>query len=172
MKNPSWDDARVEMLTKLWDDGLSASQIAKALNIGVSRNAVIGKAHRLGLTRRVRPVALKPKRYAAPMPKAKRLEEKAAVAKAPPTPIPPPPISVEGAKTLTLKGACECSWPVGSVEGHALFCCAPVEPGKSYCAGHLRKAYQPGTGGKRLISPDWGRQSGAADHPIWAGLAA
>ena len=45
----AWTDERVELLKKLWAEGLSASQIAARLG-GVTRNAVIGKAHRLGLT--------------------------------------------------------------------------------------------------------------------------
>ncbi|NDV02181.1 GcrA family cell cycle regulator [Pseudoroseicyclus tamaricis] len=47
----SWTDERVEMLKKMWNDGKSASQIAKELG-GVTRNAVIGKVHRLGLSNR------------------------------------------------------------------------------------------------------------------------
>ncbi len=47
----SWTDERVEKLKQLWGDGMSASQIAKALG-GVTRNAVIGKVHRLGLSNR------------------------------------------------------------------------------------------------------------------------
>src|ERR1700724_3658947 len=47
----SWTDERVEMLKKLWADGLSASQIAAELG-GITRNAVIGKVHRLGLSGR------------------------------------------------------------------------------------------------------------------------
>ena len=47
----SWNDERVETLKKLWSDGLSASQIAGRLG-GVTRNAVIGKVHRLGLSGR------------------------------------------------------------------------------------------------------------------------
>ncbi len=47
----SWTDERVEMLKKMWTDGKSASQIAKELG-GVTRNAVIGKVHRLGLSNR------------------------------------------------------------------------------------------------------------------------
>ncbi len=49
---PSWSDERVDLLRRLWQDGLSASQIATHLG-GVSRNAVIGKVHRLGLSGRV-----------------------------------------------------------------------------------------------------------------------
>lgn len=48
----SWTDERVETLKKMWADGQSASQIAKELG-GVTRNAVIGKVHRLGLSNRV-----------------------------------------------------------------------------------------------------------------------
>ena len=47
----SWTDERVEILTKMWGEGNSASQIAKELG-GVTRNAVIGKVHRLGLSNR------------------------------------------------------------------------------------------------------------------------
>ena len=48
-----WNDERVELLKKLWADGLSASQIAAQLG-GVTRNAVIGKVHRLGLSGRAK----------------------------------------------------------------------------------------------------------------------
>ena len=51
----SWTDERVEQLRELWSQGLSASQIAAQLG-GVSRNAVIGKAHRLGLQGRPSPI--------------------------------------------------------------------------------------------------------------------
>ncbi|WP_412507933.1 GcrA family cell cycle regulator, partial [Roseovarius sp. SYSU LYC5161] len=47
----SWNDERVETLKKMWGEGQSASQIAKELG-GVTRNAVIGKVHRLGLSNR------------------------------------------------------------------------------------------------------------------------
>src|SRR5438477_2930366 len=49
----SWNDERVELLKKLWSDGLSASQIAAELG-GITRNAVIGKVHRLGLSGRAK----------------------------------------------------------------------------------------------------------------------
>jgi GcrA cell cycle regulator len=49
----SWTDERVETLKKLWTDGLSASQIAAELG-GITRNAVIGKVHRLGLSGRAK----------------------------------------------------------------------------------------------------------------------
>jgi len=60
----AWTDERVETLKKLWADGLSASQIAKQLG-GVTRNAVIGKVHRLGLSGRAAP-SRPTRRVAAP----------------------------------------------------------------------------------------------------------
>jgi GcrA cell cycle regulator len=64
----SWTEERIERLKKMWHDGATASQIADELG-GVSRNAVIGKAHRLGLEQRpspVRPGEEKEARKAAP----------------------------------------------------------------------------------------------------------
>ncbi|MEI9849582.1 MAG: GcrA family cell cycle regulator [Sphingomonas sp.] len=64
----SWTDERIETLKKMWDSGLTATQIAEELG-GVSRNAVIGKAHRLGLPARPSPVKPnEPKAEAAPRP--------------------------------------------------------------------------------------------------------
>lgn len=71
----SWTDERIERLTKMWEGGATASQIAEELG-GVSRNAVIGKAHRLGLKARPSPVKPNEKDAAAPAaaPKAPRAE--------------------------------------------------------------------------------------------------
>ena len=69
MQQLQWTDDRVELLKKLWNDGLSASQIANELG-QVTRNAVIGKVHRLGLSGRAKapastaPRARKPTRAA------------------------------------------------------------------------------------------------------------
>ena len=66
----SWTDERIERLKKMWKDGATASQIADELG-GVSRNAVIGKAHRLGLEQRPSPVKHDEKdKKAAPGPAA------------------------------------------------------------------------------------------------------
>ncbi|MEM0949264.1 MAG: GcrA family cell cycle regulator [Pseudomonadota bacterium] len=65
----SWTDERVETLKRMWNDGQSASQIAKELG-GVTRNAVIGKVHRLGLSNRTGGQPAKPAKDAAPEPKA------------------------------------------------------------------------------------------------------
>ncbi|MDP3551943.1 MAG: GcrA family cell cycle regulator [Novosphingobium sp.] len=78
----SWTEERIEKLTKMWEGGSTASQIAEELG-GVSRNAVIGKAHRLGLKARPSPVKANDKsEAAAPAPKV-------------PKPAPPPPLAAE-----------------------------------------------------------------------------
>lgn len=96
----SWTDERIEKLTKMWEGGATASQIAEELG-GVSRNAVIGKAHRLGLKARPSPVkandkseapaavaAPKPAKPAAPVSAAPVAETRAAAPKPAPAPAP------------------------------------------------------------------------------------
>ncbi|WP_330219252.1 GcrA family cell cycle regulator, partial [Sphingobium sp. AM] len=67
----SWTDERIDQLKAMWERGLTASQIADELG-GVSRNAVIGKAHRLGLQSRPSPVKANevPKKAAPPLRKS------------------------------------------------------------------------------------------------------
>ena len=80
----SWTEERIATLTKMWESGATASQIADELG-GVSRNAVIGKAHRLGLKSRPSPVNVKEPK---PAPKAKEPEAR-------PVAAAPPPIKVK-----------------------------------------------------------------------------
>ncbi|MDE2411209.1 MAG: GcrA cell cycle regulator [Sphingomonadales bacterium] len=102
----SWTDERIEKLTKMWEGGATASQIADELG-GVSRNAVIGKAHRLGL--KARPSPVKPNEKdsapAAPTPKPAKVAE-AAPRPAPtprhaPAPIAPRPVAAAPVQTGT-----------------------------------------------------------------------
>ena len=67
-----WTDERVELLKKLWNDGLSASQIAAELG-GITRNAVIGKVHRLKLSTRAKPTSSAPRARTAPRPAPRRV---------------------------------------------------------------------------------------------------
>ncbi len=89
----SWTDERIDTLRTMWEGGQTASQIAEALG-GVSRNAVIGKAHRLGLQSRPSPV--KPNEPAAAK-EAKATAAAAAPPPEPPTPAPEPPRAAEPA---------------------------------------------------------------------------
>ena len=87
----SWTDERVELLKKMWNEGQSASQIAKELG-GVTRNAVIGKVHRLGLSNRTAGGAAKPAKTAEPKAKpAAKATPKPAPAAAPAAETAAPP---------------------------------------------------------------------------------
>lgn len=81
----SWTDERIETLRKRWDSGMTATQIAEELG-GVSRNAVIGKAHRLGLASRPSPVKSAASTEAKPAPQAKPAPVAAPVQQAAPEP--------------------------------------------------------------------------------------
>lgn len=164
----AWTEDRVATLTKLWADGLSASQIAKQLG-GVTRNAVIGKVHRLGLSGRAKPSS--PARKAAavktaaargtkPPTSAAKPKPKAKVVRAPsaprtpravalaPTP-PPPPIDAklmangEYATIMTITDHM-CKWPIGDPgQDNFRFCGRKTDPEEPYCVAHSRVAYQP-----------------------------
>ena len=89
----SWTDERVELLKKMWTDGKSASQIAKELG-GVTRNAVIGKVHRLGLSNRASGSASKPAaedKATAPKKDAAKTKPAAKTAPKPAEPVEPAP---------------------------------------------------------------------------------
>ena len=87
----AWTDERIDELKKMWEKGMTASQIAEKLG-GVSRNAVIGKAHRLGLKSRPSPVKAKSKVKKKPAAKKTAPKTKATTkAKAKPAPKAPAP---------------------------------------------------------------------------------
>ena len=150
-----WTSERVELLKKYFDAGLSCSQIA--CQIGTTRNAVIGKMHRLGLSRPKNSLAdrIKPRR--APKdtwrPKALRskwrglsigAQREALMAAYPGCASEEAPVdSPHKCSLLELRHA-QCRWPI-SEPGAADFgfCANPSVDGLSYCAGHARLAYRP-----------------------------
>jgi len=155
----SWTDDRVELLKKLWAEGLSASQIASRMG-GTTRRSVIGKVHRLGLSGRATPTRVtkpKPQKRHTPsvskipsMPTAHTAAEPASLTKSkwekdgavptfPELKIPPG----ERATLLTLSDR-TCRWPIGdpgSEDFH--FCGRHPKPQLPYCEHHARIAYQP-----------------------------
>ncbi len=142
-----WTDERVSTLKKLWLEGLSASQIAKQLG-GITRNAVIGKVHRLGLSGRATPsqparTAFKPQRIARPATPAPQPVRRAIPA---PPPVEHPVHRMEepGFATVLTLGAHMCKWPIGdpSTDGFS-FCGRRTGEDGPYCNEHARVAYQP-----------------------------
>ncbi|HVK41200.1 MAG TPA: GcrA family cell cycle regulator [Phenylobacterium sp.] len=157
-----WSEARVARLKALLAQGLSARQIAQALR-AVSRNAVIGKIHRLGLTgggppsapgRRARPSARPGGRRKAPSPPppppsggAPATAAAAALAR----PRAAPVDAVGLAADLAALPRRACRWPIGDPRDAAFSWCgrpvAPTPTGRaSYCEGHRARAYRPGRG--------------------------
>jgi GcrA cell cycle regulator len=144
MPDPGWTPERVETLKSLWRDGLSASQVAKALG-GVTRNAVIGKIHRLGLSGRAaggvirRPAAPRPPRQLRPRsPTPSRL--------AAANPVMLPVEAPEGpglASCLEQLGAHACRWPIGDPKAETFSLCGRAAESGPYCVRHDRMAHQP-----------------------------
>ncbi len=89
----SWTDERIATLKKMWEGGSTASQIADELG-GVSRNAVIGKAHRLGLKARPSPVKANEKKVEKPKPEPKPPAKSPAPARPAPKKAEPKPAPI------------------------------------------------------------------------------
>lgn len=158
----SWTDERVELLKKLWSEGLSASQIAGRLG-AVTRNAVIGKVHRLGLSGRATTSRMKtvrprsrlanPKRNNAVTPAAKpRFAQvgNPAVRALYPLDAEPLPaveeldIPLAERKTIQTLTECSCRWPIGDPQTSEFhFCGKNKVTGLPYCEFHARRAFQP-----------------------------
>ena len=98
----SWTEDRIATLTKMWEGGATASQIADELG-GVSRNAVIGKAHRLGLKSRPSPVKANEKK-AAPAAKKKKAAPAKPAPKKPAAPAPAPAAAAKPAAPAQAPG--------------------------------------------------------------------
>jgi GcrA cell cycle regulator len=163
-----WTDERVEKLKKLWSEGLSASQIAAQLG-GVSRNAVIGKVHRLclpgrakaGGTQAARPAKRTTSAPRAPNYAGQRTTTRTVTRTAGATVIkeeveenvyqemeiaPSRNVVVPISRRLGLTELTErtCKWPVGDPMKDDFHFCGNDSPDSSpYCNYHQRLAYQP-----------------------------
>ena len=155
----SWTEDRVDVLKKLWAEGHSASQIAKQLG-GVTRNAVIGKVHRLGLSGRAtpsRPVK-RPPRLARPKPqmqadgsvrapvtttsteetRIRKSDQQAILSALEPAIV----ADGEAATILTLRDSM-CKWPIGDPADPQFAFCGRKSDCGPYCAEHAKVAFQP-----------------------------
>lgn len=159
----SWNDERVELLKKLWNEGLSASQIAGELG-AVTRNAVIGKVHRLGLSGRAKtatPAQQRPRKQAAPVaarPAARTMSAPQVRGNVALAAQPMMEAYVETmpqiredvvvamsrrVKIMELREAM-CKWPMGDpMQEDFVYCGADCNFGTPYCTHHSTIAYQP-----------------------------
>jgi GcrA cell cycle regulator len=153
----AWNDERVELLKKLWSEGLSASQIASRLG-SVTRNAVIGKVHRLGLSGRATTSRMKTHRPRPRMMNAKRPSQKTRFQQGPNTPLrvlyqqdeallpPVEELVIPMAERKSIQTLLEssCRWPIGDPQAPEFhFCGKSKVTGLPYCEFHARRAYQP-----------------------------
>lgn len=154
----NWTDDRVELLKKLWSDGLSASQIAAELG-GISRNSVIGKVHRLGLSGRAKspstsvPRQRKPRAHAHMM-RIPRGTIRGNTALAPihayEAELEAEPEVIENVIPLGQRCSLleltesKCRWPIGDPSSAEFFFCGgKTVESLPYCGYHSRVAYQP-----------------------------
>lgn len=141
-----WSDEMAAKARLLWDEGWSTAEIGR--RIGVSKNAVVGKARRLDFPPRPSPIH----RSGEPRPPRPRrvgkvslpalastivAERPAPVLKIAPKPLPPP-------QPVIPKPRIPCCWPIGEPKTDSFrFCEVPSVGGKPYCAEHMRVAYVP-----------------------------
>jgi len=165
----NWTDERVELLKKLWKEGLSASQTAAELG-GVSRNAVIGKVHRLGLSVRAKspsssvPRQRKPRTHAHAILIARGgVEGNTALAplqaydtQAYATNVEPEPQLIENVIPIGQRCSIlelnnnKCRWPIGDPSlPDFFFCGGKTVGGLPYCGYHSSIAYQPAADRRR-----------------------
>jgi GcrA cell cycle regulator len=173
----AWTEERVELLKKLWSDGLSASQIAAELG-SVTRNAVIGKVHRLGLSGRAKnPAAASTPRPSAPRKAPPRSPSHPmgnqgsgaspltrganalapqyapeAEAEAAHEPMPSEDVVIPFSERVTIMDLREymCRWPMGDpTTAEFRFCGGRSVTGMPYCGYHARIAYQPAADRRR-----------------------
>jgi GcrA cell cycle regulator len=157
----SWTEERIALLQKLWLDGMSASRIATELADGLTRNAVIGKVYRLGLSGRSKtsPTAeaqTRPRQKTAPRSTQPRMTAPLVQGNTALAIVPCEMESIEIAVenvvvpitapvTVVDLNESTCRWPIGDpTQPEFHFCGAAKTPGAGpYCAHHSRIAYQP-----------------------------
>jgi GcrA cell cycle regulator len=150
MRLPSiWDDpVNIERLVVMWETaGLPAAEIGKIL--GVSKSAIIGKAHRLGLVDRAPPrtarlLKIEQDIEQPPQIPQMRTNKRPLAFPVPPSPPPPPPEPAYGTLKLLALRHNSCRWPEG--DGPIfVFCGRPRHHESSYCAEHHAMAHARGS---------------------------
>jgi len=143
-----WTEDAITLLRGLWGEGHSTAEIGRRL--GVSKNAVVGKAHRLALSARPSPIrregSERPLRPPAPRrvigPTLPPLTGAVLPRAAEPAPVPVRPAPVEAKPVRPGLRALPCCWPIGEPGTPSFrFCDAEALPAKPYCAEHAQLAY-------------------------------
>lgn len=147
MATSVWTEELVDRLKVLWREGRSAAQVARALKNGLTRSAVLGKVHRMGLSEgrlsppKVRP-RLKPeaagrvvvRRRPAASPRMKHAGSR------PISSIAAPPF---GTATILSVGRLDCRWPYGEPQDADFALCGRKVARGAFCAAHAFMGYRP-----------------------------
>jgi GcrA cell cycle regulator len=143
MPAATWTEDRVRTLSTLWSAGLSAAAVAKRLGGEVTRNAVIGKLHRLGLAGRERPSAPKIVRSRPPAAPAASARAAGMPSRAPASPcmIAAAPDEM-GLATLLSVRAGQCRWPLGDPNADTFRLCGRPACRGAFCGAHGALAYR------------------------------
>ena len=139
----SWNEEKVEKLKELWGKGSTASQIAEIIG-GISRNAVIGKAHRLNLSSKIKTRnASSSQNFDTSLEENSSKQKKGRKSKFQSLII-EKDFEPENPKKLEELDESSCKWPVGHPEEESFYFCGRSSlKDFSYCKLHLLYAYQP-----------------------------
>ena len=139
----SWTDDKIDKLKKLWGQGNTASQIAEIIG-GVSRNAVIGKAHRLNLSAKIKTrTAASNKDFDSTM-EGKEIKSNRGRKSKFKSLIIEKDFEPENPKQLEELDENSCKWPIGHPDEKSFYFCGRSSlKDFSYCKLHLLYAYQP-----------------------------
>jgi GcrA cell cycle regulator len=140
----NWDETKVAKLKELWGKGSTASQIAEIIG-GISRNAVIGKAHRLNLSYKIKTSnSSSSQNLQNTQHKENNLKEKRGRKSRFKSLIIEKDFEPENPKKLEELDESSCKWPVGHPEEESFYFCGRSSlKDFSYCKLHLLYAYQP-----------------------------
>ena len=139
----SWNDEKVNKLKELWGKGNTASQIAEIIG-GISRNAVIGKAHRLNLSAKIKTRAATSSQTFDSYIESKDIKSKKSRKSKFKSLIIEKDFEPENPKQLEELDENSCKWPIGHPdENNFYFCGRTSLKDFSYCKLHLLYAYQP-----------------------------
>jgi len=139
----AWDDIDDKILTENWIKGMPSRQISLLLRGNRSKNSVIGRAHRLGLSNQghhtvTRKLASKARAAAKPKREPKPMPVKPHVV---PRHVEPPSLDERAfARPWEAREAHQCAWPLDG-EGGIWSCCAPTA--STYCKRHTKKMFEP-----------------------------